>query len=742
MWTYLGDVCSTQNPSESVILLLETNIVGWALSDGKTGVELGWVMQKHGPHPQPQYEIMCTGQDSNLLLACSRAGLHCWASGLYTTTSNFQNVLLKRISIWHLSEFPLHPTSVPVRVAASICAGAVLEVFLSTWKAVIEDRKDDLHKSFVNHPHIFSRFEEISNAAQQNNYGRDAVTAAFFAAQHEEGATFGITDLSCPTSTRLGSSNVAYVYPAAGGHVQQYGQVTSFFEYSTEVFCPAPGALVIGSDTEVLLNIVATLCQSDNIDWTTLIVAPRHIFATAHRLLRDTLRTTTPTRIQYKSFATLKDISTMLESGAALPPVVLTSLELVQAHNPFSNLRPRSRRLVLLGWPHTGDVLLRSNVCLEGTFTLALAAQAELNTRSMLPSRSTLNPWIKRLANLFSLAPERLADAGLLRQLLSSRLLCIGTTHVSQFPQVSISCDLLVAPELSEAEKRRAAGLKEPARSRSILFGALYGPAGPFPWIPQQQNTSETVFSHFQQSSPAKAARADAFARKSYGADEHRDSCPICFDPKPTTVTLCGHWFCGECLMPALETVPACPLCKSPTNPHGDVVSIGRPVVSPDRSIFINFLGDLLQKAPGKTVVACSHGELHEKLARELRSRGVENVLPWTGNARQVTKHYETYCREGLRCCLLVDPAALSPLWMKLPALPPTGHIFVLAPLLDLKRPSCCQIREISHVFRGVNGESAPLTFVCRDRNHLPLLPVPKCCRAGGDCLDVLLRMS
>lgn len=233
-----------------------------------------------------------------------------------------------------------------------------------------------------------------------------------------------------------------------------------------------------------------------------------------------------------------------------------------------------------------------------------------------------------------------------------------------------------------------------------------------------------------------KAALIDSFALKSYEAKEERDHCPICFEPLPATVTLCGHWFCGDCLLPALENVPACPLCKSPTDYRKDVVSIGKPVVSAEQSAFIDFLAETLKKGPAKSVVVCSYGELHEKLVCVLQAKGV-NIVAWKGNARQVNQHCEAYCQEGVKCCLLLDPASLSPSWLGL-CLPPTEQIYILAPLSAAKKPQCCQIRAVVDIFKDAEGKAPACCIVCRDENHIPLCPGGHCRHQRNGCLTLV----
>ena len=715
MWTYMGEVASSMSQTDTT-LNFGANTAGWVVCQETGRHARSWSVETPGPAPLERLDLLCSGEDSRLLLACTRAGLGVWAVGARLLAAHLRFMILHRVAIWHLGAQPPAASSVPPHVGAAVCKSTAAEVFSAWWGTPVQSPNVARHRPVVVHPMAHQRLSLLDTCLPANEEGRrDILSGSVFVAQQEEGARTCSTTIYCPTAARLGSSELQYVYPSEPG---LRGVVTPVSP-ALDNHRGAPGALVVGDRPHVLLGIVALLCLVDSEDSTatTLIVAPRHIFPSAARIVGGAVG---PAR--FRAVATLKDLRET--NVSALPPVVLTSLELTQSHSPFG---PR-RRVCILGWPHSSDVLRRSRVRLGAQFTVAFALASEVDG-AMMPNRHAAMR-AERLGDLLSMPPSCLSDACALQQVFESRVHRLG---VPPLPSVgSLRYAVVAAPRLSDTEAKRGAGLVEPARSRAMLLGPLYGPGGPFPWVPHGEG--DAVAAHFRRSSPSKASRADAFAETSYRSEPPRDHCPICFDPDPTTVTLCGHWFCGDCLLPALETVPVCPLCKSPTDLHVDVVSVGRPVVAPQRTAYLDFLGRHLEHAPLKSVVLCSHGELHEKLASALRSRGVR-AAAWSGNARQVHQNCETFCREEVRCCLLVDPATLSISWLA--RLPPVGHIYVMAPLLSLKRPCCCQLRDVFSVFRGEDGLPAPLSFICRSEDHLPQTPFVGCGHTGG-CLQLL----
>jgi hypothetical protein len=716
MWTYLGEVSSTVSNSETVGAV--ANAAGWVVASERDRTATTWIVEI--PWPLQQVDLLCSAADSRLLVACARAGLRCWAVGTQLVAAHLRFVVLQRLAVWHVRDESGRLPTVPARVGAALCASAAAEAFAVGWSGLSPGGSSSARRRpYLAHPLVHGKLgfieESLADCWEESvEFRTDVLGGVLFLTQQEEGAANGSNPVYCPPAARLGSSPLHYVFPPVFGTP---GTVVANIA-AHDIRRAAPGALVLGERPSALLRISASLCAVDVLSQsgtTTLVVAPRQVFPSASRILEAGLP---PGRFQ--AVATLKDVRGI----AALPQVVLASLEVTQAHNPFG---PRDR-LVLLGWPQVADVLRRSRIFPKARFTVALGLASEADSL-MLPERHA-GLRGERLAQLFSVPPAVAAEAGTLQQLLESRLMRLDPpSHAGE-----VAYSVLEAPPLSDTESKRAAGLVEPARSRAMLLGPLYGPSGPFPWIPDGGG-ADAVDAYFTRSSPTKAKRAAAFARASYGREPPRDGCPICFDPAPTTVTLCGHWFCGDCLLPALETAPACPLCKSPTDLRCDVVSVGRPVPPPDRTAYLDYLGQELARAPPKSVVVCSHGELHEKLACALRSRGVRAVA-WAGNARQVALNSDAFCREGTRCCLLVDPPTLSAAWL---APPPVGRVYVLAPLLSLKRSYCCQLRETLSVFRGDDGLAAPLTFVCRSLEHLPggqALPAG-CARPGG-CLQLL----
>lgn len=719
MWTYLGEISSTLAHPTAISFDVSNAVVGWIVPcEFTTSRVHTWALEfpELNATPRANVTIICSGQDSRFFMTCHRAQLRCWALGNLLIINRIHCVFLQRVSIWHISENP--PTSIPKQIAITICSNAAAEIFYMLWRGshTMLAMQNEF-KPLMFQPIIYSRLQAIISAIDKVVPMRnqmDTRRAAGFVVHQEEGASHGITRLCYSNGVPLGKSDLVYV-PSTGSVVHRRHSSVH------KNFSAASATIVISSSSDTLLSTMTALCASDLPDSTTLIIAPRHIFPVAHVVLTKALK-------HYIAFATLRDVT---ELNIALPQVVLASLELVQSHNPFERVHSR---LILLGWPHTADVLRRSNVRVKSTFTLALALEAEADAAMIPNSHSTTPLYRERLSDLFGISAEKLLNVRLIDELISSRVMRLSES-TEEF--VSLSHEVLLAPGLSNAEEIRFANLKDPYLGRNVILGYIHGSEGPFPWLPKGGNTA--IHAYFCKKSPMKAAQIDNFALKSYDTRDERDNCPICFEPIPTTVTLCGHWFCGDCLLPALETVPACPICKCPTDSRNDAVSVGKPVPSIETLAFVNFITDTLKNAPEKSIVLCSHGELHEKLVSTLREKGI-NIVAWTGNARQVNLRYKTYCQEGVQCCLLLDPTFLSPVWMK-SYLPPVKQIYILAPLSAVKQPQCCQIRSVIEVVKDSHGELPRCTIVCRKEEHIPLCSGVECRRKKGGCL-ALVRMT
>lgn len=703
---------------------------GWAQPAVRDNGELySWTVE-------PQIPIMCSEEDSRFMTACVRAGYRCWLGGTHFFGARLQLLVLKQISVYWEGP-PGQPCApLPVSVCTALltaAADAALHQSLFGTLSADQRHRQDAELAFPS-PFCTRRAEIIDAALEGANLppalSKDIKFACLRLSKIEEERS----PVVVPCFPRIPQSRATF--ELTNSHAAAWRGVGS---PSPDVSFQVPSALLVFDNPQVLM-LSAALFGSDG-GSSCLFVAPRQVFPAASLLLERALGG----RRAFAALATHRDLA---EEGCSAAPLVLCSLELIQSHNPYHG--KRWKRVCLLDWPHSAQVLRRARVKIPADFTAAFALESALSGLKLRQRRAARRrEALQDFSELFEVPHDRLElDPEFVERLVSSCVVRFEEFSILRRNSalcLGVPCAHVAGPDLSEAEHKRVQRLRGPARTRTILFGPLCVERGPFSWIPRESD----VQAHFRKKAPHKAHLVDAFAVRSYQAQGAQEACPICFDSAPSSVTLCGHWFCGDCLLPALETAPACPMCKAPTDPATDVVSLGKPVqAEPDRSLFFDFVADVVRES-SKTIVICSHGEMHERFASLLRKKDVP-AQAWRGNAAHLLRTFQDYCHPNKRSCLLVDPASLDTTWCDAPLIehpPRTDHIVVVAPLLASKGlPPCCQLRSVLKPFYD---DSVRLTVVSRNAAHLTELTsslcphgapsVPKC-RADGRCVRLLVR--
>ena len=620
-------------------------------------------------------------------------------------TAQLRFLVLEHLSVWHCGFAPLTAKNVSPAVAKSLNRASLASALGCAYNP--SDRPRSWPPSTL-HPLVYQRIPAFLHAA--TGEPPEVMGASLFVANQEEGCKSGVTATYFPVSSRVGSSSLHY-NPSLGAN----GKLTDGPSPGDETMWRAPAAILIGASPRALISVIAVLCRVDaqlpECGTTSLIIAPRHAYPQVRAHLGGCLPP--------GGFADAPTLRAMkdLFTGGFIPSVLLISLELVLCHDPVGDRL--WDRCFIMGWPKSSDALTRANVVPKSNFTVALSLLNEDDSGRSYFRTEEADIRFSRVSRLMRIPQTAISDPETLYRLVSNRLHRMPTSNAQRGPTV-IRYTVTEGPAPSETELRKTAGVGEISRARSIILGGV-AIKGPFPWV----TSSSQVAKHFSEHS-AKSQTSE-FSTRSH-AGEREDACPICFDSGPDTVTLCGHWFCAHCLLPALINVPACPLCKGPTDRFRDVVTVGKPVACAEQIAFIRFVASELS-SHGKTVLVCSFGELHEKFASALRKLG-RAMTTWCGNARQIQLNYDRFMADD-SAVLLVDPVALPLRWVSFPS-GLVKRIVVLAPLCTRRSEVGCQLREVldacgrdtpmTVVTRGASDTGMPETCPCATRECVTLV--------------------
>jgi hypothetical protein len=668
-WTFLGDV-----PSLALSPALGHIIAGWA---NYKLVSNSWsvtIAADNIPDSNSQtLDLICNPSDKVILGESTAAGLACWCMGRLVVVSRVRFCILDRLSIWHFGGGALLASAIPRSVALELNRTA-LDTAIT--EALVIRGNVPPAQTLLN-PLIYHMLPRFADASR--GQAIDVIGASLFLFQLEQSCKSNMNLLLLPTSSCLGSSSI--YLNAACRLTDRQPPPTGQQRWA------APGAIIAAADVSSLMSTLIVSCKVNRFD-STLIIAPRFAYPQVRKSLLDA-------GLLFAHAPTLGAAKELLLGP--LPPILLLSLELMQCHDPFSELC--WDRCFLLSWQLCSDALTRCNIVPKAFFKVGLCLSQDegqpqshqsqqsqqFQQQSQQPQNSELDfsRKMSRLCLLFSIPRENLCNPEAIHTLISSRIHRL----------VQKSQELLVvpyrfsaAPAPSEIEIRKTAASTPLCKARSHLLGGLLMAKGPFPWV---QDCGDMVACFFSKHSLKQ--KPTGFSSRSYTGNSV-EPCPICFDSSPDTVTSCGHWFCAHCLLVALMHVPACPICKAPTNRAQDVVSIGRPLACPEQIAYIDCVAAELKCTVGRIVVLCSYGELHEKFASALRSRLVP-VVTWCGNARQIQMNYDRFL-ENPEGVLLVDPVALSLRWTAFAA-GIVSSILVLSPLSNRRSKKCCQLREV-----------------------------------------------
>jgi hypothetical protein len=164
--------------------------------------------------------------------------------------------------------------------------------------------------------------------------------------------------------------------------------------------------------------------------------------------------------------------------------------------------------------------------------------------------------------------------------------------------------------------------------------------------------------------------------------------CPICMERAPDTVTVCGHWFCKECLAQSLIGKTQCPCCKTHLRRKFDIVSIKVPIASTMEIWLEQYLRAHIDQ---KIILMSSFGEVHEKLGSKMRKNGL-NVTAWRGSIAQLIKTYSKFNSVDSGVLLVDEASSINTRWVSFKNV---FKVVILQPLKNTTNDVCCQVRDV-----------------------------------------------
>jgi len=629
------------------------NFSGWArkASHGESLSSRDWRIRSD----EAELPLVVDDCEEDFLTLCCTAGLECWTTGQLLVVRGEQLLLPELFTVF--STRGCVPT-VPVRAAARIAETAMRRALSDLWQprdagdlpaiGVCGSGPSALHP--LAHPAAAAYLQALDDPRQ---------IAALLFASHAEATTLSRSSLfHGQDAARLGSSRFYYsrdddavrVTPPA---VTCVGEVLR-------------GCLIVGADPRALLQVARAfleLSPSWGGDDGTLVVSTREDLPFVASSLRGL------------DFA----LATSAADLQAPKGVVVTSCELLldELDRDPVLLSRRWGRLVSVGWPRACEASAACGVLVDFVFHLALAVYEDVYA----DGGEGVN--YGSLAQLLGVSASGLNDPAATRAALEQRVMHLEERRsLRSAPKPSFACSVLSIEAPDSLEDAALRPFRPANRRKRAALGALCGrPRQSF----RPLAAGSSVLDHFARQQPT--LHLDAFASANLGG-ARAEGCPVCFEPDAPVATRCGHWFCEACLELSFSVQARCPTCRRALHRVRDVVHT-RPVERSPATPFMRGLLASLASAQERSLVVCSYGDLHERLAAHLRAEGAPETWAWRGNTKQLVRTLRRF-EASARGCLIVDPEGPCLSWATWPAV---RSVFVLWPLEDSE--ACCQLRSV-----------------------------------------------
>ena len=615
-WRFLGEKPgSMRTPPEARSSALLT-VAGWAVASESGGASLQ-VMTYSGVRA----ELAADAEDVQFIDACLVEGLHCWITGMLVVLPRSSVVGCERISVWSTS------ADIVARLPAPVM------------KSIAEAARDTVLYNFMERSSIRSTGRVAARHpmvfASVMRYVEANPTAAPLFSKLEASSHYELVAASKIPVLRVEHLSPIGVTCASFCHLTDTVFLRDvLFETTSQVVA----GVVLGEDTQLLVDLIAHHVELHGRGDATLVVAPRSaIPSVAASMGRAGLQ---PSVVWTASVAASYP-------GSQRPTI--TTPEMSTILPPY-----HWRRVFFVDWPASFAYGI------DADCYIALGVEHEVCASATTDRRG----FISRLTQLFRLTADVLQNAPTLERLL------VSAVH-REGPLV----DMGAAVKKYAYSHPQTHGGRE---GSGVFLASLVEGLRRFP-------VTEDALRFFADRD------VNAFARKSLAAPSHA-TCPVCFDDRPDTATRCGHWFCASCISTALRRGSACPVCKQPIR-RGDVVTLGR---DEPRAAITEELAWLLERlrarldAGAKLAVFAEFAQVHEAFGASLRRAGARDVTLWRGNTMQLIKAHASF-NAASAGALLADPSRLDLRWTRFDGVDEVGVI----PPLGGPHDPCCRLRHI-----------------------------------------------
>jgi hypothetical protein len=591
-------------------------VAGWAVASDSGGASLQ-VLTYSGLRA----ELAADAEDVEFIDACLSEGLHCWITGMLVVLPRSSVVGCERIGVWSTSSELVARLSVPVvKSIAEAARDTVLYNYM--------ERLPRFRSAQARHPMVFA---SIMRHVEANAEAAPLFSKLEALSHYELMATSKIPALRVEHLSPIGTTCASFCHLTNTVFLREV-----LFETTSHIVA----GVVLGDDTQQLMDLVGHHVELHGHGDTTLVVAPRSaipsvVASLKRRGLDPSVVWTAGSAISY--------------TGSSRPTVITPEM---------STILPayRWRRAFFVNWPTS---FVAQGV--DADCYLALGIDHEVCAAATANRRL----FIARLTMLFRLTPDVLQNAPTLERLLAAAV------H-RDCPSVDLGAAVrkyaYSHPPLVEARSESGG---------SVFLEQLLESLRRFP-------TTVDALRHFSD------RNLNAFARKSLAAPS--ESCPVCLEERADTATRCGHWFCAACISTALRRgSSSCPVCKQAIRRGGDVVTLAAPERRGGVSLELQWLLErLLRRVESgcKLAVFADFAQAHEAFGSSLREAGARDVTLWRGNTKQLLQAHARFnaARSGL---LLADPSKLDLRWTRFEAV---SEVWVLAPLGGPADP-CCRLR-------------------------------------------------
>lgn len=694
-WRFFGEI-THRDPEQTTDLLHA--VAGWIEEPSPTE----WILKYNDPDPIVA-DVLYTREDDGVLLKrATSVGLKIFAFGSLFVAGSSHLVKLNGMQFWlpgNVDDDIAYDWRL-TWVAQRVLNNSRKQVLIQ-W--LLKNSFSTPPKASFSHPSIYKAVPSLTR------FCFSLVKPLLFVLNREALDNGAPDTISGIFKTHMGKCDVWYNH--CTNMLQTRREATSSSESPTIIH--ERGAVVYGENTTELISFAtafaqvaptttlasSSFCEKEG---GTLILAPRWALFSLAEALGQNVDLIASNLQEYRRKC----------EGNSLNIVVLAS-ELFNSNDPtrYVDSVDYWRRLIIVDWP-----LVLERSLPKSSFTLGIASTDELSRRLLFDTRSAA----KSIGDLLGIPSEGLGDPEALNAILKSRFWAMD--EMPSTPR-TVEYDMKWGPVPDDEEERFCRGAKGVHLMRSLVFPAFATIRGPFKRVKNVKNVEDIT--------DCFARTATAFTTRSI-EDAGDSECPICYEKRADTITVCGHWFCAGCLSTCLARQVYCPICKGDLHPRYDVVSIGPSFPSSDSQMAVlPFLADCVRNVPGKVVVIASFSELHDKVCKSLTTTFGVSSRSRSGSATQIMKCDKDF-NDGNLKVMMVDPSSVPCRWSRFQNV---EQIFVLYPLYQRGLASCCQVKE---VLAACTTSAAPkVTAIIRRGCDSPIYRRSSSCAKGygeSDC--------